>query len=225
MNKQRVLVSWSSGKDAAWALYQAKQSSHLEVVGVFTTVNNAFQRVAMHGVRREVLERQAECLGLPLFTIDIPYPCSNEDYENAMSQFIDEIKSDGIDGLVFGDLFLEDIRDYREKQLADSGLSIHFPLWEIPTDELAKEMVSSGLQAVIACVDPKQCSSDLAGRIYDADLLSELPKSMDPCGENGEFHTCVVAGPMFKQALQVRVGEIVEREGFVYADVLLLGDG
>lgn len=220
MTKQRVMVSWSSGKDSAWALYKAQQSSDIEVVGVFTTVNTAFQRVAMHGVRREILERQAEYLGFPLSVIEIPYPCSNAQYEAAISHFIDNIKHD-VDGLVFGDLFLEDIRDYREKQLAESGLSIHFPLWNIPTDQLAKEMVDAGLRAVIACVDPKQCASDFAGQIFDTKLLSELPVNVDPCGENGEFHTCVFAGPMFKQTLQVRVGDIVEREGFVYADVLL----
>ena len=224
MTKQRVMVSWSSGKDSAWALYKAQQSSDIEVIGVFTTVNTAFQRVAMHGVRREILERQAECLGLPLSIIEIPYPCSNAEYEAAMLRFIERIKADGIDGLVFGDLFLEDIRGYREKQLANSGLSIYFPLWQIPTRSLAQEMVDAGLRAVIACVDPKQCSSDLAGRTFDADFLSEVPNNMDPCGENGEFHTCVIAGPMFKQDINVRVGEIVEREGFIYADVILLGD-
>ncbi len=219
MSKPRLMCSWSSGKDSAWALHTVQQQNDCQLVGLFTTVNMAFQRVAMHGVRLELLRRQAECMGLPLTVIEIPYPCSNAEYEQAMSGFIDQAKSEGIEGLVFGDLFLQDIRDYREKQLAASDLSLHFPLWGLATEQLAKTMVAAGLKAIITCVDPKQCPKQFAGREFNAGFLGELAEGVDPCGENGEFHTFVYDGPMFNRAINVGVGDIIERDGFVFADV------
>lgn len=214
------MLSWSSGKDSAWSLHAIQQAGDYDVVGIFTTVNAEFQRVAMHGVRLGLLMRQAAAMGLPLTVIDIPWPCSNAEYETAFSNFISQALEDGIEGIVFGDLFLEDIRQYRVSQLADTGLSAIFPLWLIATDELAKTMVDAGLKAIITCVDPKQCPREFAGREYNAELLAELPSSVDPCGENGEFHTFVFDAPIYAKPIDVRIGEVVERDGFVFADVL-----
>lgn len=217
---KRTLLSWSSGKDSAWSLHLLRRNPEYEIVGLLTTFNRAADRVAMHGVRRALVQAQAEAAGIPLWEVDLPWPCSNEDYESAMRQACKKAVDNGIECIAFGDLFLTDIRAYREKQLSGTGLQPIFPVWRIPTRALAQEMIESGLRAKLACIDTKQISGDLAGREFDTQLLSELPPSADPCGENGEFHSFVYAGPMFNRQLQVEVGEIVRREQFVYADLL-----
>jgi len=213
-------MSWSSGKDSTLALHRARTSGDVEVVGLLTTINKAADRVAMHAVRRTLLEAQASSLGLPLHIVELPWPCSNEVYEQQMSAAIDVAVADRVTHMVFGDLFLEDIRAYRETKLAGTGITPVFPLWGIPTDELAHEMLDVGIRTVITCVDPAQAPKTLAGQWFDETLLAGLPASVDPCGENGEFHTFVVDGPGFAHALDVVVGEIIERDGFVFADVL-----
>jgi len=217
----KTLLSWSSGKDSAWALHLLRQDSGIEVAGLLTTVNEEFGRVAMHGVRRTVLEAQAEAAGLPLHVIDLPWPCPNAEYEKRMGAFVETAKSEGIEAMAFGDLFLEDIRAYREAKLEGTGLKPLFPVWQIPTGQLARDMIAGGLQARVTCVDPKQLDPSFAGRAYDADYIADLPEGVDPCGENGEFHTCVHAGPMFAAPLDVAEGEVVERDGFVFADLRL----
>jgi uncharacterized protein (TIGR00290 family) len=217
---KKTLVSWSSGKDSAWTLHVLRQRSDVEVVGLMTTMNQVYQRIAIHAVRLELLQLQAEAAGLPLHLIDLPCPCTNAQYEQAMSGFIQQSHSDGIECLAFGDLFLADIKAYREEKLSGTGIAPLFPIWQTPTDALAKEMISSGLRAVVTCVDPKYLTAGFAGREFDEQLLSDLPGEVDPCGERGEFHTFAFAGPMFNHPVAVTVGEIVEREGFVYADVL-----
>jgi uncharacterized protein (TIGR00290 family) len=219
--KPRVLLSWSSGKDSAWALHVLRGAGEVEVVGLLTTLNEAFDRVAMHAVRREVLEAQARAAGLPLVQVPIPWPCSNEQYEAAMAAALDRARAEWrITHAAFGDLFLEEIRAYREEKLRPTGLTPLFPLWRRPTGLLARQMVDGGLRAVITCVDPRRLSPSYAGRSFDTALLEKLPAGVDPCGENGEFHTLAVAGPMFSAALAVEVGEVVERDGFVFADVV-----
>jgi uncharacterized protein (TIGR00290 family) len=220
MRPTRALLSWSSGKDSAWALHVLRQGGGVEVAGLLTTTNDEFQRVAMHGVRRELLRAQAEAAGLPLWEVPLPHPCSNEQYEAAMTVAMRRAVDEGIEAVAFGDLFLEDIRRYREEKLGPTGLRPLFPVWGMPTDELAREMLSAGVVAHVSCVDPRQAPGSLAGRRWDASLLAELPAGADPCGENGEFHTFVSAGPMFRQAIDVRIGEVVERDGFVFADIL-----
>jgi uncharacterized protein (TIGR00290 family) len=215
---KRVLLSWSSGKDSAWTLHVLRQQSDIEIAGLLTTLNTEFQRVAMHGVRRSVLEAQAAAAQLPLWIVPLPWPCSNEGYEQRMSEVCARAIRERVDAIAFGDLFLRDVRAYREKQLAETGLEPFFPLWEIPTDQLARDMIAGGLRAKLTCVDPKQLPASLAGRDFDATLLSELPDSVDPCGERGEFHTCVYGGPMFNASIPLEAGEIVHRDGFVYAD-------
>jgi uncharacterized protein (TIGR00290 family) len=218
---KRVLLSWSSGKDSAWALYLLRQRGDCEIVGLLTTLNSEFDRVAMHGTRRSVLEAQAEAAGLPLWSVPLPWPCSNEAYEEQMSEVCRRAISEGVEALAFGDLFLADIRAYREKQLKDTGLEPLFPLWEIPTDSLAREMIDAGLRARIVCVDTQQLPASFVGRDYNYQLLKDLPVGIDRCGEHGEFHTCVYAGPMFSAALSVQSGEVVERDGFAFADLSL----
>ena len=218
--KKKTLLSWSSGKDSAWALQVLRQQPELRIAGLVTTVNQLYQRIAIHAVRLELLERQAESVGLPLQIINLPYPCSNAEYETAMGKFIGEARQDGVECMAFGDLFLQDIREYREAGLAGTGITPLFPLWKMPTDLLAREMISSGLRATISCVDPKQLSASFAGREFDEDLLAALPEEVDHCGERGEFHTFAFDGPMFSKPVDIKVGEIVEREGFVYADLL-----
>lgn len=218
--RRRALLSWSSGKDSAWALHVLRQRGDVEVVGLLTTINEAADRVAMHAVRSELLRSQAEAVGLPLYPVGIPWPCSNADYESAMSAALQRAKQDRIEVMVFGDLFLEDIRSYRVEKLAGTGIAPIFPLWCLPTQALAQEMVSAGLRARLTCVDPKQLAQSFAGREFDAALLSELPPSVDPCGERGEFHTFAYDGPMFSRPVPVLSGEIVKRDGFVYADLL-----
>ena len=221
---KRVLLSWSSGKDSAWTLQVLRRDPSIEVVGLLTTLNEEFQRVAMHSTRKTVLEAQAAAAGLPLWVVPLPWPCSNEIYEQRMAEACQRAIRERIDAIAFGDLFLQDVRDYRIKQLAPTGLEPLFPLWEIPTDRLARDMIAAGLRARLTCVDPKQISPSFAGREFDADLLRDLPPSADPCGERGEFHTCVYAGPMFDASIPLEAGEVVKRDGFVYADFCLLQD-
>lgn len=222
MRKTRVIVSWSTGKDSAWTLYRLQQMPDIEIVGLLTTVNAAFQRVAMHAVREALLEAQAGATGLPLIRVPIPWPCTNAQYEEAMRRIVYEVCPEmGVTHMAFGDLFLEDVRAYRETRLEGTGITPLFPLWGEPTDRLAAQMVREGLEAVITCVNPKQLPETFAGRVFDAAFLSELPEGVDPCGERGEFHSFVYKGPMFRHPLSVVVGEIVERDGFVFADVLL----
>lgn len=216
-------LSWSSGKDAAFALCEARRQGLADIAGILTTTNEAFDRVAMHGVRRSVLAAQVAALDLPVLEVPLPWPCSNDDYEARMAAATATLKADGIHHMVFGDLFLADIRAYREEKLAASGMTGLFPLWQRDTAALARDMIASGLIAHLACVDPKQLDPGFAGRRFDQRLLDDLPDGVDPCGENGEFHTVVSAGPMFKNALELEAGEIVERDGFVYADFHLAG--
>jgi uncharacterized protein (TIGR00290 family) len=216
---QRALLSWSSGKDSAWALHELRRSRELQLVGLVTTVNEAFARVAMHGVRDALLERQAAAAGLPLWKVPLPHPCPNEVYEARMAELIERARGEGVTVMAFGDLFLEEIRAYRERQLAGTGIEPRFPLWGRPTAALAREMVAAGLRARLVCVDPRQLDRRFAGRIYDAELLAELPAGVDPCGERGEFHTFCTSGPMFRSPIAVQAGEVVERDGFVFADL------
>ena len=216
---KRVALSWSSGKDSAWSLHLLRQDPGIEVVALFTTINQEFDRVAMHAVRRALLELQAEAAGLPLWTVPLPWPCSNEQYEARMRELCDRALSEGVQAMAFGDLFLADIRAYREKQLAGTGLEPIFPVWQIPTHKLANDMIRSGLRAKITCVDPKVLPREFAGRDFDAKFLADLPPGIDPCGENGEFHSFVYAGPMFRRPIPVETGDIVERDGFIFADL------
>lgn len=217
----KTLISWSSGKDSAWSLHMLKSNPGVEIAGLVTTVNQAFDRVAMHGVRRAILEAQAAAAGLPLHIIPLPWPCTNDDCERLMGAFVRDQVARGIEAMAFGDLFLEDVRAYREKKLDGTGIEPIFPLWRRPTRELAEEMIDGGLKTVLATVDPAKAPADFAGRLYDRQLLDDLPAGVDPCGENGEFHTCVLGGPMFSCGLDARVGERVARDGFVYADIIL----
>jgi uncharacterized protein (TIGR00290 family) len=218
---EKALLSWSSGKDSAWALHVLRKNPELEVVGLLTTVNEHFGRVAMHAVRRELLEAQAEAVGLPLFEVKIPWPCSNEQYEAAMAHAVEAAKQRQVSVMAFGDLFLEDIRAYREQKLSGTGIRPTFPLWGLPTAALAREMIDGGLEARLTCVDPKQLPRALAGRAFDRSLLHDLPAGVDPCGERGEFHTFTHAGPMFRQRVPLVAGDVVERDGFVFADFSL----
>ncbi len=216
---KRVVLSWSSGKDSAWSLHLLRQDPEIEVVALITTLNEQFDRVAMHAVRRELLESQAESAGLPLWTVPLPWPCSNQQYEARMRDLCARAVKEGAEAVAFGDLFLADIRAYREKQLAGTGLEPLFPVWHLPTRELAAEMIASGLRARITCVDPKSLAREFAGRDFDSGFLAELPPTVDPCGENGEFHTFVYDGPMFHHPIPIELGEIVDRDGFVFADL------
>jgi uncharacterized protein (TIGR00290 family) len=216
---KNVLLSWSSGKDSAWALRLLLQQPDVKVTGLFTTFNGAANRVAMHAVRRTLVEAQAALTGLPLWAVDLPWPCSNAQYEELMLGVCTRAVDQGITAFAFGDLFLEDIRAYRERQLQGSGLEPLFPVWGKPTGELAREMIAAGVKAKITCVDPS-LGKAFAGRDFDLDFLESLPASADPCGENGEFHTFVYESPVFARPLTVRGGEIVERDGFIFADVL-----
>jgi uncharacterized protein (TIGR00290 family) len=218
---KRVLLSWSSGKDSAWTLHALRRDQTIEISGLLTTLNAEFDRVAMHGVRRTVLEAQAAAAGLPLWVVPLPWPCSNEIYEARMAEVCRRAVDEKIDAVAFGDLFLEDVRAYREKNLAPTGLEPLFPLWKIPTDELAREMIAGGLRARISCVDTEKLPASFAGREFDEALLRDFPPGIDPCAERGEFHTCVYAGPMFSAPLPLESGEIVTRDRFVFADLLI----
>ncbi len=215
---KRVLLSWSSGKDSAWTLHVLRRRGDCEIVGLLTTVNAEFDRVAMHGTRRSVLEAQARAAGLPLWAVPLPWPCSNEDYEQRMGEVCARAVSEDVAAIAFGDLFLADVRAYRERQLEPTGLEPLFPLWQQPTSTLAREMIANGLCARLTCMDTRQLPSTFAGREFDEALLRELPSETDPCGERGEFHTCVYAGPMFNFPILLEAGEIVTRDGFTYAD-------
>lgn len=221
---RRILLSWSGGKDSAWALHLLRRRGEYEVVGLLTTINERFRRIAIHGVREELLDLQAAALGLPLWKVDLPFPCSNPDYELRMSAVCERAAAEGLHGIAFGDLFLEDIRAYRIARLAGTGLEPIFPVWTpdlgITTTELAREMIALGVRAHLTCVDPRVLSPSFAGRIFDSSLLGDLPATVDPCGERGEFHTFVYAGPIFSRTIRVIPGEVVERDNFIYADLL-----
>jgi uncharacterized protein (TIGR00290 family) len=219
-SRRRVALAWSSGKDSAWALHLLRGRGDLDVVTLLTTVNAAAGRVAMHAVRESLLQLQADACGLPVVAVPIPSPCSNERYEAAIGAALARLKASGVEAVAFGDLFLEDVRGYRERQLAEAGLEPLFPLWGTDTTVLAHRMLAAGVCARITCVDPRVLPTALAGREWDARLLAELPADIDPCGERGEFHTFCFAGPMFDRTIEVVPGEIVERDGFVFADLL-----
>jgi len=219
--RQKVLLSWSSGKDSAWALHVLRQQADVEVVGLLTTFNEAFDRVAMHAVRRELVEAQASAAGLPLASVMLPYPCTNEVYEYRMKMAIAEAKAAGVTYIAFGDLFLEDIRQYRVRLLEGTGVDPLFPIWTTAEDtpDLARQMLDAGLRAVLTCVDPNQLSERFVGRQFDARLLADLPPGVDPCGERGEFHTFCYRCPEFSTEVRVTVGDVVERDRFWFADL------
>lgn len=225
MTAPRALLSWSSGKDSAWALQALRAQPEVQVVGLLTTFNAAFARVAMHAVRDELVRRQAAAVGLPLWAVQLPWPCPDAAYEAAMDESLSHARADGITHVAFGDLFLADIRAYREERMRGSGMTPLFPLWGRDTAVLAREMLDGGTRASIVCVDPKQLDASFCGRDFDATLLADLPPGVDPCGENGEFHTFAWDGPAFKWPVAARRGAVVERDGFVFADVLPVESG
>jgi uncharacterized protein (TIGR00290 family) len=218
--RPQALIAWSSGKDSAWALHEVRRAGEFDVVGALTTVTDEFARVSMHGVREELLHAQLAAAGLPAIVVRIPYPCPNDIYEREMAATIADARARGVTHTIFGDLFLEDVRAYRERQLAGSGITPVFPIWHRPTAALAREMIASGMQAHLTTVDVAKLPAAFAGRRFDAALLGALPEGADPCGENGEFHSFVSAGPMLKGKIAVKVGETVERDGFAFADLL-----
>jgi len=220
-SRPKALISWSSGKDSAYALHEIRRSGEFDVVGALTTVTGTFERVSIHGVRQEILHAQLDAAGLPPRIVPIPYPCPNEIYEARMGEAVARAVQDGITHIIFGDLYLADVRAYREQKLAGTGIAPVFPLWERPTLPLAHAMIESGLEAYLATVDLKKLPAEFAGRKFDLQLLADLPEGVDPCGENGEFHTCVVAGPFFSRRLPVVTGERVERDGYEYCDLVL----
>jgi len=214
------MLSWSSGKDSAWALHVLREDPGIHVEGLFCTINENFDRVAMHAVRVELLNKQVESAGLPIRLIPIPYPCSNAQYAEIMGEFVEREKARGVECFAFGDLYLEDIREYREKSLSGTGISPIFPIWGLDTRLLSAQMVESGLRAQITCVDPSQLAAEFSGREFDAAFLADLPPGVDACGENGEFHSFAFDGPMFTQGINIRVGETTTRDGFVFTDLL-----
>ena len=221
---KRILLSWSGGKDSAWALHLLRQQPQYEVVALLTTINQEFRRVAIHGFREELLDQQAASIGLPLWKVDLPFPCSNADYESRMAAVCARAVAQGIHGIAFGDLFLEDIRAYRIANLAPTGLQPIFPIWTadlgLTTAQLARQMIASGLRAHLTCIDPRSLDASFAGRTFDAALLADLPASVDPCGERGEFHTFAFAGPIFSRTISVLPAETVSRDNFIYAELL-----
>jgi uncharacterized protein (TIGR00290 family) len=219
--RKKVLVSWSSGKDSAWTLHVLRQSNEYEIVGLLTTINSNFDRVAMHGIRRQLVEAQAAAAGLPLWKVPLPWPCSNQQYEGAMSAICAEAIEAGVQAVAFGDLFLEDVRKYREDRMRGAGLIPIFPVWKCATRQLIHDMWAGGMRTRIVCLDPRKLPASFAGRDLDDRLLDEFPAGIDPCGENGEFHTFVYDGPMFAHPIQVESGEVVTRDGFVFADLTL----
>ncbi len=218
---KRILLSWSSGKDSAWALHLLRENPDYEVAGLLTTFNQAANRVAMHAVRRNLVEAQASAAGLPLWAVPLPWPCNNEQYESIMAATCAKAVAEGIEGVAFGDLFLEDVRAYRERQLTGTGLEPIFPVWGLPTRALAEEMIASGLRAKLTCVDTEKLNSSFVGREFDAELLSAFPPEIDPCGERGEFHSFVYAGPMLNSPIPITCGEMLIRERFAFADLML----
>lgn len=217
---RKTLIAWSSGKDSAWMLGKLMLDNDFEVGGLLTSFNRVNDRVAMHAVRRALVELQAERLRLPLWPVELPWPCSNYQYEKLMADLCEQAVAEGFEAIAFGDLFLEDIRVYRERQLEGTGLEPVFPLWKLPTPQLAREMIAGGLKAKLTCVDPTSVDPSFAGRDFDLALLESLPENVDPCGENGEFHTFVYDAPLFSRPLNVQVGETVTRDGFVFADLI-----
>jgi uncharacterized protein (TIGR00290 family) len=220
MIRPKALIAWSSGKDSAWACHEARRAGEFEIVGALTTVTGAFTRVSIHGARETLLDAQLASAGLQPRKVRIPYPCPNETYEREMGAAVAQAVADGITHMIFGDLFLEDVRAYRERMLSGTGIAPVFPIWGRPTAALAHEMLDAGLRAHLICVDRSKLSKAFAGRVFDRTLLTDLPDGVDPCGENGEFHTFVSAGPMLTKPLAIRVGDIVERDGATYADLL-----
>jgi uncharacterized protein (TIGR00290 family) len=218
--RKKALISWSSGKDSAWTLQVLRQSNEYEIVGLLTTINSAFDRVAMHGVRRDLVEAQASAAGLPLWKVPLPWPCSNQEYEAAMSSACARAIDAGVEAVAFGDLFLEDVRQYREDRMRGLGLTPVFPLWKLDTRQLLSDMGAAGMHSRIVCLDPRQLPASFAGRDLDQQLLDEFPAGIDPCGENGEFHTFVYDGPMFNHAVPIQSGETVTRDGFVFTDLI-----
>jgi len=218
---QRTLISWSGGKDSAWTLHVLRRDPEVEVAGVFTTVHDDLGRVAVHAVPTSLLAAQAKAVEVALHAIPIPHPCPNALYEQAIAAFIEKAKAAGVTRVAFGDLFLEDIRRYRERQFAGSGVELLFPIWGLPTRALAEQMTASGLRAWIVCVDPRRAPREWAGRVFDADFVKSVPYGIDPCGENGEFHTFVFEGPMLRMPVAARPGKVTEDGGFVYADLLV----
>jgi uncharacterized protein (TIGR00290 family) len=216
---KKVVLSWSSGKDSAWALHVLRRDPEIHVMALLTTLNEQFDRVAMHAVRRELLERQADAAGIPLWTAPLPWPCSNAEYERIMRGVCERALAAGATAVAFGDLYLRDIREYREQQLARTGLQPLFPVWGLETGRLAREMLDAGVRARVTCVDPRRVPAGIAGRVWDAALLDGLAPDVDPCGENGEFHTFAFAGPMFEREISHTTGLVVERDGFVFADL------
>ena len=220
VSKAKALIAWSSGKDSAWALHEVRREGACDVIGALTTVTGAFTRVSIHGVREELLDAQLGAAGLPSRRVRIPYPCPNEIYEREMAAAVEQARADGVTHIIFGDLFLEDVRAYRENNLAGTGITPLFPLWDRPTAALAREMIAAGLHAHLVSVNLEKLPRAFAGREFDMSLLNDLPDAVDPCGENGEFHTFVSAGPMFTRAVDVKLGETVERDGAAYSDLL-----
>ncbi len=218
--RSKAWLAWSSGKDSAWALHTIRQAGEFEVAALLTTINRTHQRVAMHAVREALVEMQADAAGLPLVKVPIPSACTNQEYEHAMDRAMARARDEDVKHVIFGDLFLEDIRAYREKNLARCGMTPVFPLWRRDTRRLAGEMLAGGLSAFLTCLDPRKLDRKFAGCRFDANLLRDLPCDVDPCGENGEFHTFANGGPMFSREIPVSVGETVEREGFVFADLV-----
>lgn len=219
---KKTLVSWSTGKDCAWALHVLRQDPQVQVLGLFTVVDETCGCVPMHETRLEVLHRQAAAVGLPLQIINLPNPCTTEQSDTLMLQFVQAAVGQGIECMAFGDLFLRDIREYREKQLAGTGIQPLFPLWGISTGELAERMLAAGLEAYVSSVDLKVLPSQFVGKRWSTDMLAQFPEGCDPCGENGEIHTVVVGGPMFRHTIPVEIGSVVERNEFAYADVRVL---
>jgi uncharacterized protein (TIGR00290 family) len=222
LSRGKALISWSSGKDSAFALHEIRRGGELDVVGALTTVTETFDRVSIHGVRMEILRAQLDAAGLPPCIVPIPYPCPNDIYEARMGEAVAQAAEDGVTHIIFGDLFLQDIRTYREQKLAGTGIAPVFPLWGRPTLPLAHAMIAGGFEVYLATVDLKKLPAEFAGRKFDAKLLADLPDGVDPCGENGEFHTCAVAGPIFARRIPVALGERIERDGYAYCDLMMV---
>ncbi|MGL4855112.1 MAG: ATP-binding protein [Lentisphaeria bacterium] len=218
--KKKVLLSWSSGKDSAWALKVLNESPNYQVVGLFTTVNEKFERVAMHAVRENLLKQQAQAVGLPLKILYIPFPCSNEQYEQVMKNYISEVENDDIEIMAFGDLFLNDVRNYREEKLKNTKITPIFPLWGSNTSTLAIEMIDAGVKTTLTCVDSRKLDPTFSGQFFSKELINKLPNDVDPCGENGEFHTFVSDGPMFHYPLKIKLGDTINRDGYIFTDIL-----
>lgn len=220
--KPKTIISWSSGKDSAFALHQIRKEDNLYVAGLLTTLNGENDRISIHGVRKELLEKQMEALQLQAEMVKLPMPCDNEIYRQEMGRVVARLKAEGVEHIVFGDLFLEDIRQYRLDQMRGTGIEPLFPLWQLDTGRLARDMVDEGLSAIVTCVDQRVLNAEFVGRPYNHEFLDDLPDGVDPCGENGEFHTVALAGPMFSRAINVAVGERVVHGDFVFADVVPL---